>query len=211
MLWHEVIDLCRRGAASWAHSPKDAAPPFSQNARHRSVVFLLLHFGAQTVTIDVEFMAKKTYARLGKIAHTAATPLLKVYMRRQRRVRVLVLNEKDEVLLVRSWFGHQRWSLPGGGIRRTETPAVAGAREVFEETGVTIDERHVSYLGEFQNGDSSAPFIVDCQVIKIEKQPAHIAARRRLEMLDVAWFSMEHLPSRRSRTVDEALKLYKQK
>lgn len=154
-------------------------------------------------------MAKRTYARLGRIAHSAATPLLKVYMKGQRRVRVLVVDEKDEVLLVRSWFGHQRWSLPGGGIRRRESPAAAGAREVFEETGVIIDERKCQSLGEFENHDSNAPFIIDCQKVIIEKQPAHIAARRRLEMLDVAWFSIKHLPSRRSKTVDNALKLDK--
>ncbi|SRR6266550_387162 len=153
-------------------------------------------------------MVKKAYARLGKVAHSAASPLLWVYMKDRVRVRALVVNEKDEILLVRSWFGHQRWSLPGGGIRRAEQPAVAAAREVFEETGVNIDERKCKPLGQFENGDSNAPFIVNCQLIIIEKQPAHIAARHRLEMLDVAWFSLKHLPAKRSKTVDRALELY---
>ena len=154
-------------------------------------------------------MTQKTYARLGRVAHAAATPLLKWYGKGQRRVRVLVINQKDEVLLVRSWFGHQRWSLPGGGIRRNEEPVVVAVREVFEETGVTLDERKCKQLGEFKNGDSNAPFIVDCWHVIIKKQPAHIAARRRLEMLDVAWFPIAHLPARRSVTVSRALKLYK--
>jgi 8-oxo-dGTP pyrophosphatase MutT (NUDIX family) len=154
-------------------------------------------------------MVRKSYAHLGKIAHGAASPLLRVYMKGKRRVRVMVVNQEDEVLLVRSWFGHQRWSLPGGGIRRGEKPLVAAVRETFEETGVTLDERKVKELGEFLNGDSNAPFIVDCWLTHIDKQPAHIAARHRLEMLDVAWFSLKHLPSHRSKTVDRALKLYK--
>ena len=156
-------------------------------------------------------MTHKTYARIGRVAHGAATPLLRLYGKGQRRVRVLVLNEKDEVLLVRSWFGHQRWSLPGGGIKRRERPVVAAVREVFEETGVTLDERKCTQLGEFKNGDSNAPFIIDCWTINIAKQPAHIAARRRLEMLDVAWFPIKHLPARRSVTVNRALKLFKEK
>ena len=155
-------------------------------------------------------MVTKSYARLGKLAHGAATPLLRVYMRGKRRVRMVVVNERGELLLVRSWFGHQRWSLPGGGMRRGESPKVAAVRETFEETGVMLDERKCKHLGEFENGDSNAPFIVDCYISEIEKQPAHIAARHRLEMLDVAWFSMKHLPSRRSKTVDRALKLYKE-
>ncbi len=154
------------------------------------------------------YMVRKSYAHLGKLAHSAASPLLRVYMKGKRRVRALIVNERDEVLLVRSWFGHQRWSLPGGGIRSGEEPVVAAVRETFEETGVTIDERKCRRLGEFANGDSNAPFTVDCWATSIEKQPAHIAARHRLEMLDVAWFSLKHLPSRRSKTVDRALKLY---
>lgn len=156
-------------------------------------------------------MVRKSYARLGRMAHHAASPVLRVYMKGKHRVRTLITNERDEVLLVRSWFGHQRWSLPGGGIRRGEKSRTAAVRETFEETGVTIDERHCKPLGEFENGDSHAPFTVDCFITKIEKQPAHIAARRRLELLDVAWFSMKHLPSKRSKTVDRALKLYKEK
>jgi ADP-ribose pyrophosphatase YjhB (NUDIX family) len=154
-------------------------------------------------------MVRKSYARLGRIAHHAALPLLRVYMKGKRRVRTVVTNEKGEILLVRSWFGHQRWSLPGGGIRRGEKPRTAAVRETFEETGVAIDERHCKHLGEFKNDDSHAPFTVDCWVATIEKQPAHIATRHRLEMLDVAWFSLGHLPSRRSKTVDRALELYK--
>lgn len=144
------------------------------------------------------------------MAHHAASPVLRVYRKGKHRVRTLITNDKDEILLVRSWFGYQQWSLPGGGIRRGEKPRTAAVRETFEETGVTIDERHCKPLGEFENGDSHAPFTVDCFITQIEKQPAHIAARRRLELLDVAWFSMKHLPSKRSKTVDRALKLYKE-
>jgi len=154
-------------------------------------------------------MVRKSYARLGRFAHKAASPLLRIYMKGKRRVRILVVNEREEVLLVRSWFGHQRWSLPGGGIHRGELPKAAALRELFEETGVSLDGRKCKRLGEFENGDSNAPFIVECFVAEISKQPAHIAARYRLEMLDVAWFPMKHLPTHRSKTVDRALKLYK--
>lgn len=155
-------------------------------------------------------MVGRSYAYLGKVAHAAASPLLRVYMRDGRRVRVLVADERGEILLVRSWFGHQRWSLPGGGIKRGEKPAAAAARETFEETGVSLDERKCTRLGEFENADSNAPFTVDCWMAEIQKQPARIAARHRLEMLDVAWFALDRLPTNRSRTVDRALRLYEE-
>lgn len=154
-------------------------------------------------------MVKRSYAHLGKLAHAAASPALRMYMRGKHRVRVLVLTENNEILLVRSWFGHQRWSLPGGGVRRKEDPREAAVRETLEETGVVIDERKCSLLGEFENADSNAPFTVDCYQVKIKKQPARIAGRRRLEMLDAAWFSLDKLPPHRSKTVNRALKLYK--
>jgi ADP-ribose pyrophosphatase YjhB (NUDIX family) len=43
----------------------------------------------------------------------------------------------DEVLLVRHTYGRRdRWDIPGGFVRPGEDPAVALARELFEELGV---------------------------------------------------------------------------
>ena len=154
-------------------------------------------------------MTGRLYAYVGRIAHAAISPLLRVSMRNSRRVRALVVNDNDEILLVRSWLGHQRWSLPGGGIRQGESLVSAAVRETFEETGVRLDERQCRRLGEFANGDSSAPFTVDCWLAQTAKQPARVAGKHRLEVLDAAWFPASRLPSRRSTTVDRALKLYK--
>lgn len=199
----------RAGAASLGLWAFWRSPAVSHEIIHRSRCrTLFLCISARRHCYN-EYMVKKSYARLGKLAHTAASPLLRVYMKGRHRVRTVVANDQDELLLVRSWFGHQRWSLPGGGIRRSERSVQAALRETFEETGVTIDERSCRYLGEFINGDSSAPFIVECFVAHVSKQPAHIAARHRLEMLDVAWFSMKHLPAHRSQTVDRAMELYR--
>jgi 8-oxo-dGTP pyrophosphatase MutT (NUDIX family) len=150
---------------------------------------------------------KNIYASLGRAAHSLATPFLRRYFKNTTRVRTLVLNEKQEVLLVRSWFGHQRWSLPGGGIGRRESPITAAIREVFEETGIHIQPDHIKPLGTFANGDSSAPFTVDGYIANIPDQPAHITPLRRLELLDAAWFSLRAIPAERSSTVDRALGL----
>lgn len=132
---------------------------------------------------------------------------MRLYFKRQVRVRALVVNEKSEILLVRSWFSRQWWSLPGGGMKFGESPQVAAVREVFEETGVHIDERSCKKLGMFSSGDTRAPFSVSCHLVHIEKQPARITAKARLEMLDAAWFPLDSLPLQRSVTVDSALEL----
>jgi 8-oxo-dGTP pyrophosphatase MutT (NUDIX family) len=54
---------------------------------------------------------------------------------RRRSVNLLIVDERDRVLLVRHSYGPPVWSLPGGGIGGREDPALAGIREFREELG----------------------------------------------------------------------------
>ncbi len=47
-----------------------------------------------------------------------------------------MLDEAGRWLLLRTARDHTRWQLPGGRIRRGESPATAAHREAVEETGV---------------------------------------------------------------------------
>lgn len=59
-------------------------------------------------------------------------------------VRVILLNEKGEILLVEQHHdGKDIWMVPGGGIEEGETSQDAAIREVMEETGLII---HVERL-----------------------------------------------------------------
>ena len=60
---------------------------------------------------------------------------------RRRAARVVLLDPEDRVLLLEardpaSATTPAWWELPGGGIETGETTAEAGAREVYEETGL---------------------------------------------------------------------------
>ncbi|HSE60718.1 MAG TPA: NUDIX hydrolase [Candidatus Saccharimonadales bacterium] len=150
--------------------------------------------------------AKDLYASLGRIAYGAVKPLLKVYVTpKHHRVRVVILNDQNEILLVRSWLGHQRWSLPGGGMRRLETPRQAALREVLEETGLAL--RDVEQLGTFTNPYPDSRYTVACFMTTIPKQEPLLARYRRLEVLDIGWFPLDKLPKNYSLTVDAALAL----
>lgn len=152
----------------------------------------------------------QTFAGIGRLAHASASPFMKLYLHEKHlRVRAVILNQENEVLLVRSWFSHQKWSLPGGGIGRAETPPEAAVREVFEETGLRIAIDDLHELGSFTNPLPKAPYTVACYRVDIPKREPHIARHRRLEMLDVAWFSLSALPKDRSLLVDAALALLK--
>jgi 8-oxo-dGTP pyrophosphatase MutT (NUDIX family) len=153
-------------------------------------------------------MLREGYARLGRIAYKAVSPFMRLYMNNKHlRVRILLLNESGEVLLVRSWLGHQNWSLPGGGIQRNETPLQAAIRELQEETGVVLQPAAVKELGSFPNPYTTAPFTIACFIAVTRRQEPSLARYRRLEVLDSGWFAIDQLPSNLSPTVTKALAL----
>ena len=153
-------------------------------------------------------MLREGYARLGRIAYKAVSPFMRLYMTQKHlRVRILIVNEHKEVLLVRSWLGHQSWSLPGGGIRRREAPVRAAIRELAEETGLQLGEDALKELGSFMNPYKAAPFTIICFAATVTKQEPEQARHRRLEVLDSAWFPITKLPADCSPTVKKALAL----
>lgn len=157
---------------------------------------------------NAESRVKRGYAKLGRIAHKTASPLLRAASReRHVRVRVLICNEDGEMLLTRTWFGHQKWSLPGGGIKRNETPAEAAVREVHEETGIRLAMEDLHELGTFPYPDEHRKYTIACYKVDMPKRPPKLAHHRRLETLDVSWFPIKTPPRERSLIVDMAVAL----
>ena len=56
------------------------------------------------------------------------------------RVKVFILNDKDEFILIPAFEGYQ---LPGGHVEGDEDFKLAVIREVQEETGIVLDENEV--------------------------------------------------------------------
>ncbi len=79
-------------------------------------------------------------------------------------VRVVIKNEKDQILMVRQRHeGRDIWMIPGGGVELNETSSHAAAREVKEETGLEIVvERmiwHIEQLKHVKNGGTEQRFV----------------------------------------------------
>lgn len=53
--------------------------------------------------------------------------------------RAIIINDKDEVLLVRHTYDPY-WYIPGGGVKKGESTKAAVLRELKEEVGITVHE-----------------------------------------------------------------------
>lgn len=95
----------------------------------------------------------------------------------------VLCRRRDKILLVtRRW---SRWALPGGTIRRTESPHDAARRELAEETTVTVEA--LTYLFQFRGlGRRHHIFLVDL--------PEHFAPAASNEIAGCEWFRPDEVP-----------------
>jgi ADP-ribose pyrophosphatase YjhB (NUDIX family) len=107
------------------------------------------------------------------------------------RVRVVIHNEKDEILLVRTWLGGDKWGLPGGGVHSGEKPEMTVQRELREETGLTVPVELLEQLLVFRaTGHDEIVFTVS-----IKADSVALTSPNKYEIKDIAWFSPDELPS----------------
>ncbi len=122
---------------------------------------------------------------------------------RSDRVRCLILRE-GKVLLVRNMGGREEWSLPGGGIKKNESPIDAARREVVEELKLELTD--VESLGIEE---------IERDFMKVRAHLVSALARRvnfdpyKWEIREAGWFDVNNLPKPRSPLLKQALKLHK--
>ncbi|HET6614560.1 MAG TPA: NUDIX domain-containing protein [Dehalococcoidia bacterium] len=61
-------------------------------------------------------------------------------MEQHARAHVFIVNERDEILVLRQSGGTRWWELPGGALHGGERAAEAVVREAREETGLHIED-----------------------------------------------------------------------
>jgi len=124
---------------------------------------------------------------------------------RRPRTRVIVMLNDREILMVKNWLGSQRWTLPGGGMKRGETPAAAAARELLEETGLTVNHDQLTFLGPVASPEPPRTIMLFRVDLNDIDSGAHIPSESRFEILDLGWHSLSRLPVDRTDFVDVAL------
>lgn len=114
----------------------------------------------------------------------------------------VIVEQNEKYLFVRHGYGSKRWTFPGGGIKKNETPADAVRREAREE--VRIELKDLRPLGTFNNhyeykNDTVHAYYATTNTEKL--------VPRRGEIIAYGWFPKEDLPNEISITAQETLKL----
>lgn len=151
----------------------------------------------------------KFFEKSMKLFYILSRPLSGLMLHNSKRVRVLVVAE-GKTLLQRSSFGHQKWSIPGGGIDKGETSVDAAKRELGEEVGIVVPGSQLKVLGELRLPVNKRWPMLNLTFFVVEfKKTQEPQITRRYEILDARWFQLENLPEDCSKTVHQALKLWK--
>ena len=134
----------------------------------------------------------KFYYLIGQLLRPFATVAFIIYSHvfRTPRARLVLRNEKGQILLVQSWLSGDAWGLPGGGMHRGEDAAAAACRELEEETGIALHERELTSL--FTLKSSGHAEIVFLATIKKDDLPSHPI--RKFEIKEAGWFPLESVP-----------------
>lgn len=89
---------------------------------------------------------KKIIDVIGLVASWLSWPLRWLVLNDTVRSRVLIFSD-GKLLVLQHLIGDNKWSLPGGGTKKSETPLESAIREVKEETGIKLS--NLTELGSF--------------------------------------------------------------
>lgn len=125
--------------------------------------------------------------RLSVALFWLAWPLMWLVLGRSRRTRVLVI-ANGSVLLVRNWAGSGNWSMPGGGLKRGESPVHGAARELHEELGVKVSETRLRDLGVTRARSHGISYTAYLFALELPSAPGLKLQTR--EILDAEWHKL---------------------
>lgn len=103
-------------------------------------------------------------------------------------ISVVVTDLDERVLLLRHSYGPAVWALPGGGLRRGESPEACARRELAEELGLAVGQ--LVLVGTFAETISGAPHTAHLYACRTDGHPRP----DRREVIEARFFPAHSLP-----------------
>jgi len=149
-------------------------------------------------------MFKFLLRKILRIAYPIAKAYWFVVRPKSVGAKCLVVN-KDKVLLIRHSFSPERWSLPGGRVKKNEKPIEAVKRELKEEVGLSVEPELLETLR------SEREYKKDTLHLFIFKNSTTETEIDFVEVIEAEWFSVDKLPENLGWLAEQGVKLYKAK
>jgi 8-oxo-dGTP pyrophosphatase MutT (NUDIX family) len=138
---------------------------------------------------------------LRRLGYRVAYRLLQVFWfitRPTKRGVKCVVTDRDRVLLVRHTYGRRSWDVPGGSMKRSESPLSAARREMSEELG--LDGVDWTPIGELHGRVDRRHDTIHCFRVELSEPDLRLDLG---ELATAGWFDRSELPDDRSPYVDE--------
>ncbi len=127
-----------------------------------------------------------------RMAYKTAYQVMRLYWRVARpttRGALVALWQDGEILLVRNSY-LSYYAVPGGYIRKEETPVEAAVRELAEEVGITVDPNELTLgLHETHGWEGKTDEVSIFDLNLVERPRFHVDNR---EVIDAEFFRPEY-------------------
>ena len=182
--WADELQAIARNGLIWSPSGYDR----ERYSRLLEIASTMLASINRDVKVD-----KKMAGQIQKTLEGLIVDGVAGYATPKSSVAAVVFNDRGELLLVqRSDNGY--WTLPTGWSDIGLSPAEVAAKEVLEETGLTVVPRRLMGVYDTRRHRSFAPFQIYALLFHCELTGGDLS-RHPLETLDVGFFTETDLPS----------------